>query len=265
MMKLQPKTSKDYYCDELYEHPARLPHQQMNAKLFTDMAKTKPRGAESHINRFTERHLIESLGVESTRSDKSVMFYNMLNQGNKRGKETQVLALDCERILTDEGERLARVSIVNFYGNIVFDTLVKPCKYHSDKVKVIDYREWCTGIKAMDLEQAPAFCNIEPIIKKIVRGKTIVGHSLENDFLMLAVDPEALKVQVRDISELSIFQLKIDRDSHSPLRETKKLEVVTKNSSASSKSSNEKPIPPNCRIRKRKLKDLAQEFLNAKI
>jgi len=55
------------------------------------------------------------------------MFYSMLNQGKKRGKETSVLALDCERVLTSDGEKLARISVVNFYGNIVFDTLVKPC------------------------------------------------------------------------------------------------------------------------------------------
>jgi RNA exonuclease 4 len=56
------------------------------------------------------------------------------------------------------------VSIVNFYGNIVFDTLVKPCRYHSDVTKVIDYREWITGIKPCDLEHAPTFGNIEPIV-----------------------------------------------------------------------------------------------------
>lgn len=75
-----------------------------------------------------------------------------------------MLALDCERILTDEGEKLARVSIVNYYGNIVFDTLVKPCYSHDEPYKVLDYREWITGIKPIDLQFAPSFGNIEPII-----------------------------------------------------------------------------------------------------
>jgi hypothetical protein len=52
-----------------------------------------------------------------------------------------VLALDCERVKTNKGERLARVSIVNFYGNIVFDTLVKPSNHCKQGVKVEDYRE----------------------------------------------------------------------------------------------------------------------------
>jgi purine-nucleoside phosphorylase len=59
------------------------------------------------------------------------------------------------------------VSIVNFYGNIVFDTLVKPCRYHSDITKVVYYREWITGIKPCDLEHAPTFGNIEPIVRVI--------------------------------------------------------------------------------------------------
>ena len=36
--------------------------------------------------RFTEKHLIESLTVHASDVKKPVMFYNMLNQGNKRGK-----------------------------------------------------------------------------------------------------------------------------------------------------------------------------------
>ena len=75
-------------------------------------------------------------------------------------RETKILALDCERILTKKGDRLARISIVNFYGNVVFDTLVKPW------AKVTDYREWITGIKADDLKHAPSYPKIAPIVSK---------------------------------------------------------------------------------------------------
>ena len=76
------------------------------------------------------------------------------------GRETKILALDCERILTKKGDRLARVSIVNFYGNIVFDTLIKPW------AKVEDYREWITGIKPNDLKHAPSYPKVAPIVSK---------------------------------------------------------------------------------------------------
>ena len=36
--------------------------------------------------KFQEKHLIESLSVPPVHPAKSVMFFSMLNQGNKRGK-----------------------------------------------------------------------------------------------------------------------------------------------------------------------------------
>ena len=73
-------------------------------------------------------------------------------------RETEILAIDCERILTQKGDRLSRVSVVNFFGNVVFDTLVKPW------AKVVDYRESITGIKPEDLKHAPSYPKIAPIV-----------------------------------------------------------------------------------------------------
>lgn len=75
---------------------------------------------------------------------------------------------------------------------------------------------------------------------------------------------------MRDISEMPIFMLKIDKDSHSPLREDPPEEMLLasgKKSSNSSKSSSgsKRVASSNYRIQKRKLKNLAEEFLNARI
>lgn len=204
----------------------------------------------ANSKRFRERHLVENLRVEPYDAKSPVMFFNMLNQGNKRGKETQVLALDCERVLTKNGERLARVSIVNYYGNVVFDTLVQPIGEGEENF-IADYREWITGIKPKDLEKAPLFATIEPIIKKIVKGKTIVGHSLKDDLESLEVSSDSLNLSLRDIAKIELFMKRIDKSS------------VT--------ASVEKPfgLDPSSEdsifILKRKLRDLAEEFLNAAI
>lgn len=100
----------------------------------------------------------------------------MLNQGRKRGKETKILSFKSERVLTNKGERIARISIVNFYGNIVFDTLIKPWS------KVVDYREAITGIKSADLKFAPSYPKVALILKKILDEKVVIGHSLSDDF-----------------------------------------------------------------------------------
>lgn len=36
------------------------------------------------------------------------------------------MALSSEKITTSEGTKIARIAIVNFYGNIVFDSLIMP-------------------------------------------------------------------------------------------------------------------------------------------
>jgi len=83
---------------------------------------------------------------------------------------------------------------------VVLDTLVKPWS------KVIDYREWITGIKAEDLKHAPSYPKIAPIVstrfplitylfpikklKKILNDKVVVGHSLESDFEYLKLNTD---------------------------------------------------------------------------
>ena len=77
-------------------------------------------------------------------------------------RETNYLAIDMHRVLTSKGERVARISIVNFYGNIVLDTLVKPWS------KVLDHREEITNIKKSDLLHAPAFPKVAPLVSNFL-------------------------------------------------------------------------------------------------
>lgn len=185
------------------------------------------------------------------------MFYNMLNQGKKRGKETKILSLDCERILTKKGDRLARVSIVNFYGNVVFDTLVKPW------AKVVDYREWITGIKAVDLKHAPSYPKIAPLLKKILNDKVVVGHSLTDDFKHLKLNADEFSCTIRDISTFSFFQRIKSYDgssSHSSSANPSPVKNCLENCSPCSGD----PFGSDVK-QKRKLKELAQDYLNADV
>ena len=53
--------------------------------------------------------------------------------------------------MTEFGKFVARITIINFYGNIVLDTLINP------NIKVTDYQEHTTGIKSADLIGAPSW------------------------------------------------------------------------------------------------------------
>lgn len=64
--------------------------------------------------------------------------------------------------MTEKGARVVRISIVNFYGNIILDTLIKPW------AKVTDYYEQITGIKKEDLVHAPSYPKLAPIVSKLL-------------------------------------------------------------------------------------------------
>lgn len=51
-----------------------------------------------------------------------------------------------------------------------------------------------------------------------MKDKTIVGHSLLDDFKILKIDVEESNITIRDISNIDLFMQKIDKDSKSPLR-----------------------------------------------
>ncbi|WVQ83395.1 hypothetical protein IAT38_005536 [Cryptococcus sp. DSM 104549] len=99
-----------------------------------------------------------------------------------------VLAIDCEMVLSGDGNELARVSIIDFEsGKNVFDELVKP------PVPIIDYRTQWSGITAERL--APAVHTVATIQELLVTGESplitphtiLMGHSLEFDLTALRI------------------------------------------------------------------------------
>jgi RNA exonuclease 4 len=91
------------------------------------------------------------------------------------------LALDCEMVGVGKyGERsaLARVSIVNWEGDVVLDKFVKVAE------PVTDYRTFVSGIRAEDLEsdEAMDFDACCDLVANTLKDKIVVGHALKNDF-----------------------------------------------------------------------------------
>ncbi|KAI3371065.1 hypothetical protein L3Q82_023701 [Scortum barcoo] len=95
---------------------------------------------------------------------------------------TTVVALDCEMVGTGPGGRcseLARCSILDYHGNVVYDKYVQPCQ------PVTDYRTRWSGIRRHHLHNATAFAQAREEILSILEGKVVVGHSVYNDFEVL--------------------------------------------------------------------------------
>ena len=99
---------------------------------------------------------------------------------------TSVLALDCEMVgvnMWGGDSRLASVAVVNSYGQQVYFSYAKPAR------PIIDYRTKYSGITAKLLDGAPPAQQVQDEVRKLLYGKIVVGHSLENDFRVLGFFP----------------------------------------------------------------------------
>jgi RNA exonuclease 4 len=78
---------------------------------------------------------------------------------------------------------LARISIVNFHGEIVLDEYVLPQEH------VIDYRTAVSGITPKLLkEHGKPFKEVQKKVSDILKNKIIIGHALKNDLDALMLD-----------------------------------------------------------------------------
>ncbi|EPQ28185.1 uncharacterized protein PFL1_04014 [Pseudozyma flocculosa PF-1] len=105
-------------------------------------------------------------------------------------KEASYIAVDCEMVgVGPKGSEshLARVSLVDFHGNLVLDRYVRPME------KVTDYRTWVSGIRPRHLRDAPPFSEVQAEVARLIKGKVLVGHAIQNDLKALMLShPHAL-------------------------------------------------------------------------
>lgn len=101
-------------------------------------------------------------------------------------EKAQYIALDAEMVgVGPLGtiSRLARVSLVNYDGETIYDTMVKVDE------PVTDYRTFVSGITAKDLESESAlpFIEVHQQVSSLINNKIIVGHGLKNDLRVLCI------------------------------------------------------------------------------
>ncbi|KAJ7487522.1 hypothetical protein B0H11DRAFT_1095037 [Mycena galericulata] len=96
---------------------------------------------------------------------------------------------------------LARVVLVDFHGEYILDTFVRPT------MEVVDYRQATTGIHSWQLfsKDAVPFNILQQEVANKIRGKVLVGHSLWNDLSVLGIPHPA--VHTRDVALYQPFRL----------------------------------------------------------
>ncbi|MFH4982831.1 hypothetical protein AB6A40_009540 [Gnathostoma spinigerum] len=112
-----------------------------------------------------------------------------------------VFGMDCEYVgvgLDGKDDALARVSIVNSNGDPVYDVYVKP------EERVVDYRTEISGIRPRSLVNGQPFKKVQLEVHKLLAGKIVVGHALQNDFRVLGLSHT--RKLTRDTSKYPYFR-----------------------------------------------------------
>jgi RNA exonuclease 4 len=115
-------------------------------------------------------------------------------------------ALDCEMVGVGRHGHysvLARVTIVDWHGNTVYDEFVQPTEH------VTDYRTFVSGITQADLEHALDLDTCRAQVQQLIQNKILIGHALKNDLHALSIHHPWQ--QIRDTAKYEPFmQVRFD-------------------------------------------------------
>ncbi|KAL5730570.1 hypothetical protein ACHQM5_003375 [Ranunculus cassubicifolius] len=125
---------------------------------------------------------------------------SILTPKNSDCSLTDAIAMDCEMVgISPQGNKsaLGRVTLVNTYGNTVYDEFVRPLE------RVVDFRTAISGIHPRDMRKAKDIRVVQTKVAELLKGKILVGHALNNDLKALLLSHP--RYDIRDTSDYPPF------------------------------------------------------------
>nr|XP_011460758.1 PREDICTED: RNA exonuclease 4 isoform X1 [Fragaria vesca subsp. vesca] len=137
------------------------------------------------------------LGKRKERVDDSPSLLNVLEPVNDDCSVTDEIGMDCEMVGVGLGNKsaLGRVTLINKWGNVIYDEFVRPVE------RVVDFRTQISGIRSWDLRKAKDFRIVQKNVAELIKGRILVGHALRNDLKALL-----LSHPKEDMRDTSVYQ-----------------------------------------------------------
>ncbi|XP_072993540.1 uncharacterized protein [Typha latifolia] len=144
---------------------------------------------------------------------------------------TQALAMDCEMVgVGPLGNKsaLGRVTLVNSWGNVVYDEYVRAVEH------IVDFRTNISGIRPKHMKKAKEFWAVQKKVGELIKGRILVGHALHNDLKVLLLshpkkdirdtslyEPFKREGRKRALKDLAaqILGVKIQQNEHCPIQD----------------------------------------------
>jgi RNA exonuclease 4 len=161
-----------------------------------DLASEQAGDDEDEESAYSEHETsaTKSSGSRSLAENKNDRLNEGVSQTAIAGK---YIALDCEMVgygpNPKDDSQLARVSLVNYHGEQIYDSFVTP------QVPVTDYRTHITGLTPHILKtQGRPFKEVQKDVQAFLGGRVLVGHALKNDLDVLMINHS--RRDIRDTS-----------------------------------------------------------------
>lgn len=193
---------------------------KINRQASEDMNNRKTSAAAATGTSIDIQH--EDREIEATKHNPSYSAF-MPRAVRRNADVTPIVALDCEMVgVGPEGrqDELARVSVVNYTGDVLYDTFVRP------REPVTDYRTKFSGVRESDIgpnSDAVDSFEAQRVVGELLNGRIVVGHALKNDFRVLRIAHPGQKV--RDTSDY-YRKLWNRRSTHKPALKTLVAQVL---------------------------------------
>lgn len=151
-----------------------------------DTWKQKAEDTSMNFKKRSKDNIETSQFTDAKLKENSKSFSAFMKRAVRNEAElTKVVAMDCEMVGVGPDGRtdaLARVSVVNYAGDVLYDTFVKP----GEPVK--DYRTQWSGVRAEDIDDssnAVTTYDAQRVVGELLKDRIVVGHALKNDFRVL--------------------------------------------------------------------------------